>query len=125
MAKLAVEQGESEENRIIDAIGPETFTFRELVEQIGQIIGKKRRIVSVPPRLGYWFASLLGKLKGDVVITREEIDGLMAGLLCVDSPPAGETRLTDWAKQHADTLGRKYASELARRRNRLDAYGDV
>jgi len=125
LAKLAVEQGESEENRIIDAIGPETFTFRELVEQIGQIIGKKRPIVSVPPRLGYWFASLLGKLKGDVVITREEIDGLMSGLLYVDSPPAGETRLTDWAKQNADTLGRKYASELARRRNRLDAYGDV
>jgi len=125
LAKLAVEQGESEENRIIDAIGPETFTFRELVEQIGQIIGKKRPIVSVPPRLGYWFASLLGKLKGDVVITREEIDGLMSGLLYVDSPRAGETRLTDWAKEHADTLGRKYASELARRRNRLDAYGDV
>ena len=122
LAKLAVEQGEGEENRIIDAIGPETFTFRELVEQIGQIIGKKRRIVSVPPRLGYWFASLLGALKGDVVITREEIDGLMSGLLYVDSPPAGETRLTDWAKQHADTLGCKYASELARRRNRLDAY---
>jgi len=122
LAKLAVEQGESKENHIIDAIGPETFTFRELVRQIGQIIGKSRPIVRVPPRIGYWLASLLGAWKGDVVITREEIDGLMAGLLCVDSPPAGETRLTDWAIEHADTLGRRYASELARRRNRIDAY---
>lgn len=125
LAKLAVEQGENDENHIIDAIGPETFTFRELVRQIGQIIGKSRPIVRVPPRIGYWFASLLGTWKGDVVITREEIDGLMAGLLCVDSPPTGETKLTDWAAEHADTLGRRYASELARRRNRNDAYGSL
>lgn len=125
LAKLAVEQGENGQNRIVDAIGPETLTFRELVQHIGQIIGKSRPVVSVPPRLGHWFAALMGVLKGDVVITREEIDGLMAGLLCVDSPPAGETRLTDWAQEHADTLGRRYASELARRRNRLDAYENL
>jgi hypothetical protein len=57
-----------------------------------------------------------------VFITREEIDGLMRGLLCADSPPAGATRLTDWARANAATLGVKYASELARRRNRDEAY---
>jgi len=65
---------------------------------------------------------VLGRLVGDVVITREEIAGLMAGLLCTDSPPAGSTRLTDWARAHADTLGRRYAGELARRRDRRTAY---
>ena len=65
---------------------------------------------------------LLGRLVGDVVITREEIDGLMQGLPATDSPPAGETRLSDWAQEHAATLGKRYASELARRRNRLLAY---
>jgi NADH dehydrogenase len=50
------------------------------------------------------------------LITRQEIEGLMANLLYVNSPPAGETRLTDWAAAHADTLGRHYASELARRK---------
>jgi NADH dehydrogenase len=40
----------------------------------------------------------------------------MADLLCVDSPPVGQTKLTDWAKQHAAELGRQYASELGRRR---------
>jgi NADH dehydrogenase len=49
----------------------------------------------------------------------------MAGLLDVDSPPAGETRLTDWAREHADRLGVHYASELARRRNREVAYGEL
>jgi NADH dehydrogenase len=39
----------------------------------------------------------------------------MAGLLYVDAPPAGWTKLSEWARQHADTLGQAYASELARR----------
>lgn len=122
LAALAVAQGSRREDVIIDAIGPETFTYRELVETIGEIIGHRRPIISVPPTLGYWVGSLLGWLVDDVLITREEIEGLMADLLVTDSPPAGTTRLTDWARQHADELGRQYASELARRRNRKQAY---
>jgi NADH dehydrogenase len=115
-ASLAVEQGQNRENVILHAIGPETFTYRGLAEEIGQIIGRPRRIVSVPPGLGYLVAWLIGKLVGDVFVTREEIRGLMADLLYVDAPPAGTTRLTDWAREHADALGRNYASELARRK---------
>jgi NADH dehydrogenase len=67
-------------------------------------------------------STLIGKLMGDVLVTRDEIAGLMQNLLCTNSPPAGETRLTDWARANAATLGRRYASELARRRNRTAAY---
>jgi NADH dehydrogenase len=122
LAELAVEQGESKENGIINAIGPETFTYRELVKTIAGIIGKKRPVIPVPPLLGYLMGKLVGKLVGDVTITREEIAGLMGNLLYVDAPPAGKTRLTDWAREHADTLGRKYTSELARRRDRSSSY---
>jgi NADH dehydrogenase len=122
LAELAVEQGRSQENCIIDAIGPETFTYRELVQTIGEIIGKRKPVISVPPTLGYAVGWVIGKLVGDVMITREEIEGLMADLLCTCSPPAGRTRLTDWAREHASTLGLHYASELARRRNRQAAY---
>jgi len=122
LAKLAVEHGASEQDCVIDAIGPETFTYRELVRQIGQIIGKRRLILSVPPWLGYAVGAVLGRIVGDVIITREEIEGLMADLLYVESPPAGDTRLTDWARAHAATLGDRYASELARRQNRVEAY---
>jgi hypothetical protein len=65
---------------------------------------------------------LTGNLFGDVMITREEIDGLMENLLYVDSPPAGKTKLTDRARDYADSLGRKYTSELARRRDRSSEY---
>lgn len=122
LARLAVKQGSLRENRIIDAIGPETFTYKELVRAIGNIIGCRRPVIPVPPALGYGIGYIIGKLMDDVFITRAEIDGLMADLLYVDSIPAGETKLTDWAQKHAASLGQKYTSELARRRDRINKY---
>lgn len=122
LARLAVEQGQRTENVIINAIGPETFTYRGLVEEIGRIIGKRRPIISIPPAVGYLLGSLIGKIVGDVTITRDEIEGLMAGLLYTDSLPSGTTRLTDWVGENASSLGIRYASELARRRDRIESY---
>ena len=125
LAALAVKQGRESANTIVDAIGPETFTYRDLVREIGAIIGKPRPIISLPPSLGYASGWLIGKFTGDVVITREEIKGLMQDLLCTKSPPAGSTRLTLWSREHAATLGQHYASELARRQNRQEAYAEL
>ncbi|NIX02351.1 MAG: epimerase, partial [Phycisphaerae bacterium] len=66
LAQLVVAWGESRDNVIIDAIGPETFTYRELVATIGNIIGKERPIISVPPSIGYIAGWLIGKLLNDV-----------------------------------------------------------
>ena len=122
LAALAVEQGKHAENVTIDAIGPETFTYRGLVTVIAEIIGIKRPIVSMTPILAYAAGWILGHWMGDVMITWPEVRGLMANLLCTDSPAAGATRLTDWAREHKDTLGVNYASELARRKDRVRAY---
>lgn len=121
-ATLAVEQGRSHTSTIVDAVGPETFSYRDLVELLGKIIGARRPIVSVPPWLGYWAAVVLGAAVRDVLLTRDEIAGLMADLLATTSPPRGTTKLSEWAREHAADLGRRYASELARRRNRHDSY---
>ena len=122
LAQLALEQGQAGENRIIDAVGPETFTYRELATTIGRLIGKSRPVIGVPPWLGYLGGTVLGWMMRDVMITREEIRGLMDDLLYTGSPPAGPTRLTDWVHQHADSVGGHYASELARRRDRQRPY---
>lgn len=114
-AELAIDAGSRFENLVMDAIGPESFTFRELVETLGKIIGYPRPIVPMPPWLGLVVGKIIGLVTRDVVVTREEIGGLMAGLLAVDSKPAGKTRLTEWANENRDNLGIKYASELARR----------
>lgn len=85
----------------------------------------RRAIVSVPPQLGYAAGRVLGRLLGDVLVTRDEIEGLMQDLLATPSEPTGATRLSAWAREHAATLGRRYATELGRRRNRRVAYADA
>lgn len=115
LAELAVEQGKGSGNVTVHAIGPETFTFKELVEETGDAIGCRKKVIPMPDFLVYLSGRMLGALLGDVVVTREEIAGLKAGLLHVDDNPAGRTRLSAWMRAHADRLGVSYASELGRR----------
>lgn len=117
-AALAVEQGmQTGYKMIINAVGPETFTYRELVEVISQIIlGKKRIIVPIPNELGLLVGNIIGLFTGDVVITKAEILGLRQNLLYVNTPPTGSTRLTDWLQEHRHTVGKNYAGELKRRK---------
>lgn len=122
LAGLAVEAAGRSDDAVIDAIGPETFTYRELVAVVGGAIGCRRPVVSLPPVAGFWFGRLLGVIVGDVVVTREEIAGLMRNLLVTGSPPAGHTKLSEWAREHRESLGRYYSSELARRRDRRSSY---
>jgi uncharacterized protein YbjT (DUF2867 family) len=118
LADLAVAQGRLQEDVVVNAIGPETFTYAGLVTAIGAAIGRKRPLLRVQPALGYAMCRLISWMVRDTVITPEEIRGLMAGLLHVESPPAGTTRLTDWMRDHGTELGRRYASELGRRLKR-------
>ena len=122
LAAAAVECGKAGENVVLDAVGPETFTYRELVETVGRIIGVNRPVVGVPGWLGWLSGRLIGTMHGDVMITMDEVRGLTADLLHVDSESLGTTRLTEWVQAHRDTLGRHYTSEMARRRDRRGAY---
>ena len=122
LASLAVAAGKNQENMVINTIGPETFTYRELVQATAKAIGVRRPILGVPPGLGYLMSRIVGAFVHDTFVTREEIRGLMDGLLCVDTLPTGTTRLTDWMRANAETLGRHYASELARRVDRQKPY---
>jgi len=122
LAQAAATKAAETRNEVVNAIGPETFTYRELVEAVKRTLGVRRMILSVPPGLAYWSGRLLGLLVGDVVATREEIRGLMENRLYVDAPPLGATRLTEWMQEHRETLGRHYTSEMARRVDRSSAY---
>ena len=57
---------------------------------------------------------IMGRLVGDVVITRDEIDGLMADLLVSHDAPTCPTRFSEWLATNAESLGRVYANELKR-----------
>lgn len=101
----------------IEAIGPETFTFKGLFQALGNAIQCRRPVIGVPVWFGYLAVKMMGAIQGDVMLTRDEVTGLMENTLFVPgAPPAGETKLTEWIAKHADTLGRNYASELSRRK---------
>ena len=124
-AALAVARGAAADDEVVDAVGPETFTYRELLATLAKILGLRRPIVRIGRGLGLLSARLIGRIVGDVMLTRDEIDALCADLLWTPGPATGTTRLTDWARENAATLGRRYANELARRKDRVRSYDDL
>ena len=112
LAELAVEGVYSRENYIIDAVGPDSYTFKDLVKMVGEKIGVKRPLISVPPRFALLAAQFLSLFVNDVILTPEEVDGLMANLLVSKEPPRGKTAFKDWLEENKDAVGKKYASEL-------------
>ncbi|MEO8955198.1 MAG: NAD(P)H-binding protein [Ktedonobacteraceae bacterium] len=114
MADLVVNTGQIEDNRIIDAVGPDIFTFEELVRLIAQMLRRTIAFVHVDPRLAFYMAKVVEPLVGDVLITRDEVTGLMANLLISQEVPTGHTHLSQWLEENADHLGKTYASELKR-----------
>ena len=114
VAQLAVQAASRAENLILDAQGPDALSFDDLVRLIAETVGSRARILHVPPNLALLLCRLLGIFVGDVVLTREEIEGLMANLLVSTSPPTGKTRLGDWLEENKAWVGARYACELAR-----------
>lgn len=114
LADLMVKAAESQENLVMDAVGPETYRFDELVRLIADALHRKVKIIHLSPGMMYFISRLMGLALGDVILTRDEISGLMANLLISDQPPTAHTRLSEWLHVHADTIGKHYASELAR-----------
>jgi NADH dehydrogenase len=122
LAVAAIDHITQPVNEIIDATGPETYSYREMVEMIAREIGSRALIVSMPAMLAYQAVRVLGWMVGDVINTSDEVSGLMQEKLYVQSPPLGTTRLSDWVRASREEIGRRYASELRRRLNRESGY---
>jgi NADH dehydrogenase len=122
LAAAAVARVTGETNETIDAIGPETFRYGDMVEMIAREIESRALIVPMPPMVAYQGIRMLGWLVQDVITTPEEIRGLMEERLYVDSPPLGRTKFSDWVRASRQRLGRKYTSEMQRRLDRVSRY---
>ena len=114
MADLAVRVAHDTADLVIDAVGPETFAFRDLVKVIRSEVGSHARLFSLPPGLAWAASRILGPFVGDVVLTREEIKGLMENLLVSSQPPTGRTAFSRWLHDNREWLGTRYASEVKR-----------
>jgi NADH dehydrogenase len=114
LAEVAVNAAGDDRCAILDAVGPEIFTFEEVVQMLASAVGRRSRIVHVDPRIAFAFTQIVGWIVRDVTLTRDEIRGLITDLLVTDSPPNAATRFSEWLRSNADKIGIAYASELAR-----------
>ena len=113
LAAQAVEAGSLSESSVADAAGPDTLSFEALLRLLASSMGVRRWFPHTPPRVGLALTGLVGLLMRDMALTRDEVVGLMDGLLTSGEPPTGTTRLSDWLAENGDGLGRRYVSELA------------
>jgi len=118
-AGLLVEAGSQAADVVVDSAGPEIFAFDELVRLLRRAMNLRALVVHVPPVLALAGATLAGRLAGDMLLTRDELDDLMSDILVSHQPPRGTTRLTDWLPAHSDEVGRRYASEIERHYRRV------
>ena len=114
MARLLADAVDQLGNTVLDAVGPETFAFEELVRLVAEKVGHSVRLVHLPMPLAYVSTLVTGWFVGDVVLTWEEYKGLMGNLLAPQCPSTGQTRLSEWLTENHESVGRQYASEVAR-----------
>ncbi len=114
VAEIATWAAEQSDNVTVDAAGPDTVTYGEFVEGIAIAVGRRPRFVYTSPRLTLWAGDIVASRVRDVMLTKEELQGLMEELLVSHEKPRGTRRMDNWLLTNADTLGRTYASELDR-----------
>jgi len=114
LASLAVDAANGEGQTAMDAVGPECYSYEGLVRLVADALGKRPRLLKLPADVALGLSQVLGLLLRDTMLTRDEVKGLTANLLVSDEPPRGTASLRAWLQDHADALGRRYASEVAR-----------
>jgi len=114
LARLCVRLGQGLDPIVVDAVGPQTVTFRELVAAVKAAAGSRAVLVAVPGWLIPGMSRVLGLILRDTLLTGDEYHAMADGLADSDAPASGRIVLTDWIAEHAADLGRRYANELKR-----------
>lgn len=114
LARLCVELGAGTGNVTLDAVGPESVTFKDMVTTIRIATGSHSILVPAPGWLMPPLSGILGTMLRDVLLTTEEYQAMKNGLADSDAPATGQSSLTEWIAAHGNQLGRTYANELAR-----------
>lgn len=114
LAKIAVEASRLKGSQIIDAIGPETFIYAEFLKLISRELNRNVAYLHTPPSLGIFLGNIIGLFVRDVVLTKDELSGLMLSKLTSDQTPNGETFFSQWFQKNKNQIGIGYTSELNR-----------
>jgi uncharacterized protein YbjT (DUF2867 family) len=114
LARICLQAAHGRSGVCMDAAGPDTMAFEELVRAIRDAVGRRTPILHAPPAAVAMLARALGLVVHDVVLTADEIRGLTGGLLVSHQPALGRISFFEWLKEKGPALGRAYANELGR-----------
>ena len=113
-ARICVEAGAGTDDIAVDAAGPERYAFADFVRLIKRATGGRAWIRHAPETVSLATARVAGLVLRDVILTRDELGMLKAGLLVSREPPLGTDSFREWVLESGDSLGRRYASEVGR-----------
>lgn len=115
LARLCADLGSSADRAItVDAVGPQSLTFRQMVAEIRDAVGSRSVVVPVPGAVIPAMAALLNLMLRDTLLTADEYASMAGGRADSAGPATGTVVFTDWVHAHGDELGRRYANELDR-----------
>ncbi|HSR84165.1 MAG TPA: NAD(P)H-binding protein [Streptosporangiaceae bacterium] len=115
LAALCADLGaRTEQAMTVDAVGPQSLTFRQIVAAIRDAVGSRSVLVPVPGRVIPALAAGLNLVLRDTLLTSAEYASMAANLADSAAPATGTVAFTDWVRAHGGELGRRYANELDR-----------
>lgn len=114
VASIAVECAQKNTSETLDAIGPETFTYEEMLRVMASVLNRDVKFIHVWPDIGIFLGKIIGLFVNDVLLTKDELQGLMANKLTSQQAPNGKTKFTEWLKANKGIVGERYTSELDR-----------
>ncbi len=114
LAKLAARKAEGHTNEVLPAAGPDVLTFKELIHFLAEALGSRARIVHADPKLALQMSKVLSVVLRDVLLTQDELTGLMEERLYVGDNSVGTTSFREWVLKNIELLGRRYTNELRR-----------
>jgi uncharacterized protein YbjT (DUF2867 family) len=112
--RIVADAAEAQVDLDVDAAGPTTLTFADFVRLLARAIGVRRLLLGAPDGVALAALTTVGWFLRDVVLTREELEGLAQERLVSHRPPLGRESVEDWILAHGETLGRRYVNDLDR-----------
>jgi len=117
VARLVVESGLDEhglKEYDWDAVNPEKTDYIDLLETLRGAIGARTVFVKgVPESLAYWATKPINWWHDDILIDRTDINLMTEHITKSDKEALGRIRLSDWANENGNELGRVYINSMA------------
>jgi uncharacterized protein YbjT (DUF2867 family) len=114
LANIAADATEKFDSKTLDAIGPETYTYKDFLQLLANELERNIPLIHLPANLGIYLGRLIGLFVNDVVLTKDELRGLMENKLTSNQIPNGSTLFSEWLSQNISQIGTTYTSELNR-----------